>query len=400
VNEDVFSRSSVRALAYALTKDVFMRGDEDGSGSLSAPAVYEAMLWYAASTSGLGSYQSKALLSKAIASPDIVTYGIPLLSQEEGLKQSVNISEFEQRAMIVVGNLLRDRESKIVVKEGIGNALKYEVGLKAVALRLLDESSYYKSEHQSSAQDVWAMLFAKWQNYSLNYRDLLAKVKKGIEHLNQTCHAPYAQYLFARTGQVIVDAPGGEFKELKQFNAGNDIRRVDWRTSARKGDLYMRTHQEIESRPLCLVYDIEFLAESTTNSNPKPLLDMLTIASLAAREGQKVDLMLFGRGYLTTINDVVTLGNGSAGRVDIKKLEGELTPYLSAACAIADMEQQIYKNKTGYPGVNVFEGSRPQLAKNSIILCGLSEKNFTESAPMLGLFRSKGMAVYRLLPQK
>jgi hypothetical protein len=393
------------ALGCALTRLAFEKAvpEKQGQGTfIDKAAVYEAILWYAASVNGISLDQRAPLRLKAMSNLNGEAFGDPFLDSRELFPQSLQITDHESRVMVAIGSAITGQGLNTAMGRGIVKAFHSSCAIDVLTTYLL---SYGGDGAQgqppnSRVREIWSRLYRKSNDVDVDLFALLKKVGHGIDFLNQSSHAPFAQYLHARTGQVIVEAPAGEFKELKQFNAGDDYRRIDWRSSARKGNLYMRTHEEVESRPLCLLYDVEYLSDGLKHPTPKPLLDMLTILSLAAREGQEVDIVLYGRSYLTTIKDVVKLGDGRTGSVDTKKISDELLPYLGTAYTIHAMEQAIYDNAEGYPGVNIFEGTSLQLPRNAVVLCGISQKNFLQSAPMLGVFRSKGVSIHRLLPQK
>ncbi|HWG99104.1 MAG TPA: DUF58 domain-containing protein [Pilimelia sp.] len=87
---------------------------------------------------------------------------------------------------------------------------------------------------------------------------------------------------------------GTEFDTLREYVTGDDVRSIDWRASARRADVLVRTWRpERDRRVLCVV---DTGRTSAVRLGDEPRLDTaidaaLLLATLAARAGDRVDLL-------------------------------------------------------------------------------------------------------------
>ncbi|MDO5628360.1 MAG: DUF58 domain-containing protein [Mobilicoccus sp.] len=91
---------------------------------------------------------------------------------------------------------------------------------------------------------------------------------------------------------------GSEFAEVRPFRAGDRIRRVHWPTSARKGDLHVRTHLAERDADLLVVVDALGDLPSADPTLPSSVEAAVQIAAAAAaracRGGDRVGLRILG----------------------------------------------------------------------------------------------------------
>ncbi len=87
---------------------------------------------------------------------------------------------------------------------------------------------------------------------------------------------------------------GTEFDTLREYVIGDDVRSIDWRASARRSDVVVRTWRpERDRRVLCV---LDTGRTSAVRVGDEPRLDAaidaaLLLATLAARAGDRVDLL-------------------------------------------------------------------------------------------------------------
>ena len=83
---------------------------------------------------------------------------------------------------------------------------------------------------------------------------------------------------------------GCEFLELRDYAAGDDVRRIDWKGSARASKLLVREYYEDVRRTICIVYDrsssMELVADAARSC-------ALLILYAAERAGDAVGLIQF-----------------------------------------------------------------------------------------------------------
>jgi uncharacterized protein (DUF58 family) len=91
---------------------------------------------------------------------------------------------------------------------------------------------------------------------------------------------------------------GSEFDSLREYVIGDDVRSIDWRGTARRADVVVRTWRPERDRRLLLVLDTGRTSAGRVGDTPR--LDCaidaaLLLAALAARAGDRVGLIAFDR---------------------------------------------------------------------------------------------------------
>ncbi|GIJ77904.1 Uncharacterized conserved protein, DUF58 family, contains vWF domain [Micromonospora phaseoli] len=88
--------------------------------------------------------------------------------------------------------------------------------------------------------------------------------------------------------------PGTEFDTLREYVSGDDVRSIDWRASARRAEVLVRTWRPERDRRLICVVDTG--RTSAVRLGDEPRLDAsidaaLLLTALAARAGDRVDVL-------------------------------------------------------------------------------------------------------------
>ncbi|GIJ33076.1 DUF58 domain-containing protein [Verrucosispora sp. WMMD703] len=88
--------------------------------------------------------------------------------------------------------------------------------------------------------------------------------------------------------------PGTEFDALREYVSGDDVRSIDWRASARRAEVLVRTWRPERDRRLVCVLDTG--RTSAVRVGDEPRLDAsieaaLLLSALAARAGDRVDVL-------------------------------------------------------------------------------------------------------------
>jgi uncharacterized protein (DUF58 family) len=95
-----------------------------------------------------------------------------------------------------------------------------------------------------------------------------------------------------------VRGQGTEFDSLREYVAGDDVRSIDWRASARASDVMVRTWRPERDRHIVLVLDTGRTSAGRVGDAPRLDAAMdaaLLLAALAARAGDRVDLIAYDR---------------------------------------------------------------------------------------------------------
>ncbi|GAA4782381.1 DUF58 domain-containing protein [Actinomycetospora chlora] len=97
---------------------------------------------------------------------------------------------------------------------------------------------------------------------------------------------------------VQVRGAGTEFDSLREYVAGDDVRSIDWRASARSSELVVRTWRPERDRHVLVVVDTGRSAAGRVGDAPRldaALDTALLLAALASRGGDRVDLLALDR---------------------------------------------------------------------------------------------------------
>ena len=97
---------------------------------------------------------------------------------------------------------------------------------------------------------------------------------------------------------VQVRGPGTEFDSLREYVIGDDVRAIDWRATARRSDVVVRTWRPERDRRVLIVLDSG--RTSAVRVLDAPRLDAsieaaLLLAALATKAGDRVELLVFDR---------------------------------------------------------------------------------------------------------
>jgi uncharacterized protein (DUF58 family) len=97
---------------------------------------------------------------------------------------------------------------------------------------------------------------------------------------------------------IRVRGQGTEFDSLRDYVDGDDVRSIDWRASARRQAVVVRTWRPERDRRVLLVLDTSRTAAARVGDAPRLDAAMdaaLLLAALAARAGDRVDLLAMDR---------------------------------------------------------------------------------------------------------
>ncbi|WP_127573960.1 DUF58 domain-containing protein [Georgenia faecalis] len=93
---------------------------------------------------------------------------------------------------------------------------------------------------------------------------------------------------------VQVRGQGTEFDSLREYVAGDDVRAIDWRATARRGDVVVRTWRPERDRRVLIVLDTSRLAAARLGDAPRleaQIEAALLLTALASRAGDRVDVV-------------------------------------------------------------------------------------------------------------
>jgi uncharacterized protein (DUF58 family) len=98
--------------------------------------------------------------------------------------------------------------------------------------------------------------------------------------------------------RALIRGAGAEFDSLREYVLGDDVRSIDWRSSARRAEVLVRTWRPERDRRIIVVLDTSRTAAGRVAGMPRLDASMdaaLLLAALATRAGDRVDLLAMDR---------------------------------------------------------------------------------------------------------
>ena len=97
---------------------------------------------------------------------------------------------------------------------------------------------------------------------------------------------------------VQLRGAGTEFDSLREYVIGDDVRSIDWRATARRSEVVVRTWRPERDRRVLIVLDTSRTSAARIGDIPRIDASMeaaLLLSALASRAGDRVDLIAFDR---------------------------------------------------------------------------------------------------------
>lgn len=97
---------------------------------------------------------------------------------------------------------------------------------------------------------------------------------------------------------VQVRGEGTEFDSLREYVIGDDVRSIDWRATARRSELVVRTWRPERDRRVMIVVDSGRTSAARVGEEPRldaSIEATLLLSALASRAGDRVEVMAFDR---------------------------------------------------------------------------------------------------------
>ena len=96
----------------------------------------------------------------------------------------------------------------------------------------------------------------------------------------------------------LIRGQGSEFDSLREYVPGDDVRSIDWRGTARRREVLVRTWRPERDRRILVVLDTGRTSAGRVGDQPRLDTSMdatLLLAALAAKAGDRIDLLAFDR---------------------------------------------------------------------------------------------------------
>ena len=189
----------------------------------------------------------------------------------------------------------------------------------------------------------------------------------------------------------LLRGPGTEFDSLREYVLGDDVRSIDWRAVARRGDVMVRTWRPERDRRILVVLDTGRTAAGRVAGIPRLDASMdaiLLLTALASRAGDQVDLIAFDRRLRARVLGAPRSSVLAAMTTALAPLDAELTETDTAALASAVLtvarRRCLVVLLTDLNPVVIEEGLLPRLgtlvARNLIMIAAVSDPRLAELA--------------------
>lgn len=144
---------------------------------------------------------------------------------------------------------------------------------------------------------------------------------------------------------VRIRGAGSEFDSLREYVIGDDVRSIDWRASARRTELVVRTWRPERDRRVLILIDTS--RHAATRVGDQPRLDTsieaaLLLSALASKAGDRVEVIAFDRSVRARVRGVSGPGLMSALADQLAPIEPRLVEadWTAAAAVIGDALSQ------------------------------------------------------------
>ncbi|HEY9242257.1 MAG TPA: DUF58 domain-containing protein [Streptosporangiaceae bacterium] len=189
----------------------------------------------------------------------------------------------------------------------------------------------------------------------------------------------------------LLRGPGAEFDSLREYVQGDDVRSIDWRAVARRGDVMVRTWRPERDRRILVVLDTGRTAAGRVAGIPRLDASMdaiLLLTTLAARAGDQVDLIAFDRRLRARVLGAPRPSVLASVTTALAPLDAELTETDTAALASAVLavarRRCLVVLLTDLNPVVIEEGLLPRLgtlvARNLIMIAAVADPRLAELA--------------------
>jgi len=106
---------------------------------------------------------------------------------------------------------------------------------------------------------------------------------------------------------VRIRGAGSEFDSLREYVIGDDVRSIDWRATARRSDVVVRTWRPERDRKVFILVDTSRHAAVRVGDQPRldtSIEATLLLAALASKAGDRVEVVAFDRAVRARVQGV------------------------------------------------------------------------------------------------
>jgi uncharacterized protein (DUF58 family) len=193
----------------------------------------------------------------------------------------------------------------------------------------------------------------------------------------------------------LLRGPGTEFDSLREYVIGDDVRSIDWRAAARRGDVMVRTWRPERDRRILVVLDTGRTSAGRVGGIPRLDASMdatLLLTALASRAGDRVDLIAFDRRVRARVlgaprSSVLASFTTAMAPLDAELAETDMAAMVSAVLTVARHRCLVVLLTDLNPAV-IEEGLLPRLgplvSRNTVMIAAVADPRVAEMAAARG----------------
>jgi uncharacterized protein (DUF58 family) len=191
--------------------------------------------------------------------------------------------------------------------------------------------------------------------------------------------------------RALLRGQGSEFDSLREYVIGDDVRSIDWRATARRGDVMVRTWRPERDRQILVMLDTGRTSAGRVAGVPRLDAAMdatLLLTALASRAGDRVDLIAFDRRLRARVVGAPRSAVLSAVAQAMAGIEPELVETDAAALSSAALTTARHRSLivllTDLNPAAIEEGLLPRLsllaARHEVLVAAVADPALTQMA--------------------
>lgn len=191
--------------------------------------------------------------------------------------------------------------------------------------------------------------------------------------------------------RALLRGQGSEFDSLREYVIGDDVRSIDWRAAARRGDVMVRTWRPERDRRILVVLDTGRTSAGRVAGTPRLDTSMdaaLLLTALASRAGDRVDFLAFDRRIRARVvgaprSAVLSSVTNAMAIIEPELVETDAAALASAALTAARHRSLIVLLTDLNPAA-VEEGLLPRLpllaSRNQVLVAAVADPALADMA--------------------
>jgi uncharacterized protein (DUF58 family) len=193
----------------------------------------------------------------------------------------------------------------------------------------------------------------------------------------------------------LLRGQGSEFDSLREYVVGDDVRSIDWRSTARRADVMVRTWRPERDRRILIILDTGRTAAGRVAGVPRLDTSMdaaLLLTALAARAGDRVDLIAMDRRVRARVlgasrSEVLPALTGAMAGLDAELVEPDAG--LMAATVLGTARQRsLVVLLTDLNPAAITDGLLPRIpalaARHRLLVAAVADPRLAEMAAARG----------------